>query len=234
MSTSQLLARNSVYLNPIAFRSPLPLSTRLLMRVTFDRPLAQSPTPEPHWAVGLSLTPGGDLSGRTFLIVTCQFRREHNGIRLATPSAVQKDVPALLESPLDYRYYHDGIDVDPSGAEVHPGPPRFTLEHYFSSWNADTIKHTVGSGSLRIAHRHKPESVDHRVYSSTSLTPAANPATPNTPPIPVGALGVLLGTGGGSALLSVRLRSFSLSFNEAFNPRDIAPAILSDAAECAT
>jgi hypothetical protein len=182
--------------------------------------------PEP-WAVVLRVSPvDGLLSEDSTVNVTCQFNRASNGVRLNTPragarGALQTDKAQNLESPLDYGSYQSGYMArgnDLAGQDPVPGergvpspgdPPVFTLGHSFCGWNA-AIGHTPGNGSLVIA-REESEVRDHRVYSSNSLISAGPAQTSETR---IRALGISLATLHGYGWMSVRLRTFSLSFND--------------------
>ncbi len=101
--------RNSVFLLP---PDGMPLDTRLMLRVQFDKPNAFSEPipvklepvyPEP-WAVGLRVSPYTVLgTSKSAVQVTTQFVAE--GVRLNTPFSLQGDRAALLIQPLDYERF---------------------------------------------------------------------------------------------------------------------------------
>ena len=203
--------RNSVFVVP---PGGVPLDSRLLMRLTFDRPraipqgvLLPGVLPPEPWAVALHVSPANDLLGDRMVHVTCQFNRRFDGVRLNTPTGLQTDQAGLLESPLDFDRYQGGPMVLPDGTVEVVEPPIFTLEHSFCGRDTAANKHVVGSGRLAIARTSQPEVRDHRVYSSDALRHAGPPVSS------IGALGVSLGTIDGIGTMKVRLRTFSVWFN---------------------
>ncbi len=168
--------------------------------------------PEP-WALGLNVAPSGIVPDPNMINVTCQFHRNPDGVRLNTPTGLQLDQPSNLESPLDYGRYQGGYMAFPDGTDGVVDPPIFTLEHSFCGWGWDTLedalKHNPGAGFLKINRTYPPHEVwDHRAYSTNKLRGAEPP-----PVVHVGAVGVTLVTQQGFGRISVRLRTFSVSFN---------------------
>jgi hypothetical protein len=177
-------AANGVHL--VLGQGVLPLKTRLLMQVEFDRPNAVPPpqpntgTPEP-WAVALNVKFGNEnfVANEPMVPVTCQFNRRLNGVRLNTPGHEEGDQATILVSPLNYT--------------PHP-PPVFLLEHYFCGFRA-AGRYSIGHGSLTI----KPPATtkDQRVYSNKALSGGQQTW--------IGALGVTLVTLDGFGKIMVRL-----------------------------
>jgi hypothetical protein len=202
---SVLHAANGVHL--VFGQGVLPLATRLLMQVEFDRPNAHPryvqqpwtvapapiipgpPTPEP-WAVGLPVKFGNEneIANESLVAVTCQFNRQTNGVRLNTPFNEEKDQSPNLVSPLDYA--------------ANP-PPVFLMEHSFCGIRAaePTCGRSIGSGSLTIGPPGTKK--DQRVYSNIHLSGGQQTW--------IGALGVILVTIQGTGQIMVRLRRFSIS-----------------------
>jgi len=208
LSTDPSVA-NSVFL--VFPPDVLPLKTRLLMQVEFDRPNAHlqyiqqpwtvapapiipgSPTPEP-WAVGLVVKFGNEnqVVGDKFVSVTCQFNRAVNGMRLNTPfndemGGTQDQSPNLV-SPLDYAAHPQSV---------------FVMEHSFCGIRAAApmCARSIGNGSLTIGPPVMKE--DQRVYSNINLSGSQQTW--------IGALGVGLVTISGTGQIMVRVRRFSIS-----------------------
>lgn len=215
--TAADVASNSMYL---IFRPDrFVLENRFIMRLEFDVPLARGfpsgmlntwgppPSIEP-WAVGLGVKFGGknDLPTDRKVVVTCQFNSALDGVRLNTPDALQKDKPAVLDSPLDYARYQRG-NKSALLDKLFP-PIRFVLEHAFAGYNGATIGHTAGSGTLAITERttfwNAATKTDHRVFSNAGL------AKPGETETSIGAIGFALVSSAGVGLYTVRVRSFSV------------------------
>lgn len=171
--------------------SKLSLDTRLLMQLEFDRPEGIAPAPpstavpEP-WAVALNVKFGTEnfIANEPMVPVTCQFNRQHNGVRLNTPGSQQADQAAVLAGPLIYSQFTPG---------------RFVLEHHFCGKNA-AGKQAVGFGTLSIGP--PISSNDQRAYSHPGLSSGSQTW--------IGALGPTLVTLTGSGEIKVRLRNFAV------------------------
>jgi len=202
----------------------LPLSTRLRIRVEFDRPRAKPlpirnpadgeidtrslPTPEP-WAVVAIIKLAAtevDTDGQAMVPVTCQFKRDLNGIRLNTPQAEQSDQATIFISPLNYDEWNPPLWTDPFPPvptwwwtnDLMP-PRRFTLENAFCGIDSAAIgKRSVGSGTLSVTGLGS----DHRVFSHTGITSSAQQDW-------IGALGASVATLG-VGQMRARLRSFAV------------------------
>jgi hypothetical protein len=253
-------AKNSVFVVPPA--GSLSIESRVLLRATFDSPLAEGfdtngnlhPIPsfgsgpdhgplggefeepgksvvipgDPNsapalpasqlsitepWAVTLNVGVDGDFIPDTTVHLTCQFnRRAPSGVRVNTPSALENNLPTeqadYLESPLNYSSYQGGL-IAP-GDDRWIQPPVFSLAHSFCGVgaNANDIRHTSGTGFLKLTRISPPELRDHRVYTSSSLIHDGTSEIRS-----IGALGISVVTGSGVGRLSARLRSFSVSIN---------------------
>jgi hypothetical protein len=93
-------AMNNFYI-PFSEHDALSLNSRILLRVDFDLPrgerLPDQPTkaPEP-WAVALCVSCVEGIEDPTKMaIVSCQFHRTLNGVRVNTPNDLQNDKSIL-------------------------------------------------------------------------------------------------------------------------------------------
>lgn len=187
----------------VAAPNVIPLATRLLLKVEFDKPNAHlqfvqqpsnvappppppgSPTPEP-WAVALNVKFGNEVQvhNEPLVAVTTQFNRQVNGARLNTPFNEQGDQSPVLLTPLDYTAHPQHV---------------YEMEHSFCGIFPANAR-AIGSGGLVIG---PPGSLrDQRVYSNVGLSGGQTW---------IGALGVTLVTLAGTGQLMVRLRKFSIS-----------------------
>lgn len=182
-------AANGVYVVP--GEGVLPLESRLLLQVEFDRPNAIPPqppaggVPEP-WALALNVKFGNEqfVVGEPMIPVTCQFNRQFNGTRLNTPGHLEGDQAAVLVSPLDY-------------SQLSPG--RFRLEHHFCGIKASR-GYAIGYGTLSVGPPIRKD--DQRVYSNAGLSGGQQTW--------IGALGITVVTLNGVGQIMARLRTFSV------------------------
>jgi hypothetical protein len=226
--------------NRVELRPPtgaISLANRLFLRATFDLPGAQrhdrdhrDVSPEP-WAVSLYLRGGGRgrVESQT-ITVTCQFHRGYNGVRLNTPSpsALQQnptDQSIPLDSPLDYARYQPpelvqvvaGLNFLIPMERFFPAP-LFTLTHSFCGWGVADHRHNPGSAALSMRDWKGSERKDHRDYSSSLFSTAGDTLLERISFIE--AVGISLVTASGIGDISVRARSFSLSFNHSAETPD--------------
>ena len=201
---------HSVYVLPGA--NVVPVATRLLLRVEFDRPWAQqnyvplTPTNNQTlgsnttqagspWAVGIGPKFGAvnDTPGDKRIPVTCQFNNvTSNGVRLNSPGHLQGDMSTPLDSPLDYSNYWPANTTN-----------LFTLEQTYCGLKSSPPPggngYAVGSGALSIGNKK-----DQRVFSNAAFSGAGAQTY-------IDALGVTLVTQTGFGQIMVRLRSFAVS-----------------------
>ncbi len=189
----------------------VPVASRLLLRVEFDRPWAQQNyvplTPTNNQTQGSNTTPAGspwavgigpkcgtvnDQPGDKRIPVTCQFNRTMNGVRLNTPGHLQGDVSTLLDSLLDYANYWPANTAN-----------LFSFEQAYCGLRSAARPagngYVVGSGGLDIGNRH-----DQRVFSNEGFSGTGAQAW-------IDALGVTLVTQVGVGQFTVRLRNFAVS-----------------------
>lgn len=201
---------NSVLVAPPGGLTP---GVRIMTRVTFDLPFAAG-IPNPNgggttfpeaWAVALANSQGVTLAEVEAVHLTCQFfrRGSRNGVRLNTPSGIQKDQAALLVEPIDYNSFQ-GLPNPPHGPANNPPGlvPLFTLEHSFSDGRDGGLSYLPGWGSLRIYRNPQYDKSDHRVYVTDDLIAG-----------PLLAAGVTVVTLSALGRMQARLRTFSVLIN---------------------
>lgn len=161
----------------------LPLQTRLVSRVEFDRPDVVNGSPEP-WVVALAAKLDEEFTANKRLAaVTCQFRQP--GVRLNTPANLEGDPGAELITPLNYGALTPGI---------------FTLKNYFCGVKA-VGRQSIGFGSLSTSSQIGAKE-DQRLYSTAEMSGGQEW---------IGALGVTIATITGQGRFTVRLRKFSVA-----------------------
>ena len=199
---------HSVYVLPGA--NVVPVATRLLLRTEFDRPWAQQNyaplTPTNNQTLGSNTTQAGspwavalgpkfgalnDTSTDKRIVVTCQFNRTANGVRLNSPGHLQGDMSIPLDSPLDYSNYWPANTTN-----------LFTLEQAYCGLKSAAAPggngYAVGCGALSIGNKR-----DQRVFSNAGFSGAGAQTW-------IDALGITLVTQMGVGQIVVRLRTFAV------------------------
>lgn len=213
-ATSQTAESTGVY---VEFgNAPLPLTSKLLLRLEFERPWARSdclPVPanpraiRPHpgksdrrtsvvaiqepWAVALNVKSGtaNEVAGEPGVGTSCQFNS--TGIRNNVPGAVEsamfKMIPNVV-TPLDYQAW------SPLGGV----PASFSLELYFdgetgasSSLSSGTASLTVGKADVK------------RVFTHSGMYQGGSAH-------PISAIGASIATVTGVGQIMARLLSFAV------------------------
>jgi len=226
---------NSVYVIPTA--NKLPVESRLLMSLSFDRPSSEmisgdAKSPEP-WAVGAKIKKFANSVDTSkpdepTIAVTCQFRS--TGVRLNTPLALQTDnsrTATDLDSPLDYGRYEAPQVMDPDAPPSGPSSPtRFVLQFLFCGVqavpNPSSTRHplgyAVGWGLLSIGTK-----TDQRVLSHDSLWSNTEPPIDLSAVHTIGAFGASVVTQG-HGTVRARLRTFAVDlWLTAGTPPEFAP-----------
>ena len=164
-------------------------------------------TSSESWAITLSFsTVEVFLKATNMIIISCQFNRSKNEIRLNTGSGYQKDQSSFLGHPLDYSQYL-------GNGPQHNNATQFVLEHSFCGRKAEgeVDYKPVGCGFLKIIRHPNKVLEDHRVYGEKmKFTP------PPTPPEyrPLKSLGLSIASVGTIGKMRSRVRSFEIWENK--------------------